>query len=355
MRWNRRRRKGAAGRGALGISGISRIRKGSEYRRKMENIRFIIIVVLAASFAVFAAIAALAIYSEGLAKFVGGIESMNPYYFLAALGVIFLGYVIRFPKWEFYLRKLKVKIPRAKNFLIYLSMYSMDITPGRWGRAMVSYTINRISKVSFARTFPAVVADIFTDFLGFVVVLIVSMIFVHKFFGISLIITILLVIPFVFVYIKGPFLYVKKRFGHIKRLRSVFDIGNLYFRYNKMLKGSAYAYSMLYTIPAMFLNGLALYLVILAFGVNMPLSSLPTVLFIFSSSLILGMISGLPATLGVTDAALIGYLTLFFPATIGIGLASIITIFFRIATVWFVEGFGFSALLYTMKYWSVEQ
>ena len=70
---------------------------------------------------------------------------------------------------------------------------------------------------------------------------------------------------------------------------------------------------MLYTIPSMVLTGMALYFVIIAFGIPLTPADIPAVLFIFSSSLLFGIITGVPATLGVTDAALVGYLVVFFP------------------------------------------
>lgn len=339
---------------AFSIGDIDKIEKGIEYERRIGRIRLLITIILIVSFAVFVAIAALAILNEGYSKFVSALYSMNVYYFLLALLVIFIGYIIRYPKWHLYMQKLKVKIPTRINFMVYLSMYSMDITPGRWGRAVVSYTINKLTGIKFAVTFPAVVADIFTDFLGFVVILLATTILLHKFVALSITITMLLLIPFVFIYVKRPFEYVKRKFGHVKRLKSVFEAGDVYFKNNKLLTGGAYVYSMVYTIPAMFLNGLALYYVMLGFGVPLTPADIPTVLFIFTSSLILGMVSGLPATLGITDAALIGYLLLFFPSTITIGLAAIITIFFRFASIWFVQGFGSLALLNTMKYWHAK-
>ncbi len=333
------------------LKSIEDMREGKEYQRRIGRIKIIIASILLASLAIFIIIAGIAIDKEGFGKFIAAIASINLWYFSAALGVIFLGYVMRFPKWEYYMKRLGVKIPRRRNFMVYMSMYSMDMTPGRWGRAVVGYTINKLTGIRFARTFPAIVADIFTDFLGFAVVLAISIFFVRKFVVLSTFVTVLLLIPFFFIYVRRPFEFIKRRFGHVKRLKGIFETGKLYFEYHKLLSGKAYAYSMAYTIPAMFLNGIALYLVILSFGVHMPISLLPTVLFIFASALILGMISGLPASLGITDAALIGYLTLFFPSMMGIGLASLITIFFRIASVWFVEGFGFTALAYTMRYW----
>ncbi len=339
---------------SLNIVDVEDIDSGEAYRKRIKRAKYIISTVLVLSFIVFVVIAAAAVLNAGIDKIVGTLETINLWYLLAAFAVIFVSYVFRFPKWEQYMKRLNVHIPRTKNFLIYMSMYSMDITPGRWGRAVVSYTINRITGIRFANTFPAVVADIFTDFLGFAFLAVFMAFFVGRFQVLSVIITAILLIPFVFIYTKRLFKFFKRKMHRIRLFKSLFKHGEVYFKYNKLLDRGVYAYSMLYTIPSMFINGFALYLVILSFGISLDPAFIPAVLFIYSSSLMLGLITGLPATMGVTDAALIGYLVLFFPTLITFATASLITIFFRIASVWFVEGFGFAALAHTMKYWNVK-
>lgn len=340
------------------IAKVDTIGKKSDYKKAVHSARSAVYTILGLSFIVFVAIAAIAISNEGLYNFISTLKSVNIQLYALSLVIIFTSYTIRYPKWSMYLKKLGVRLPFSKNYIIYMSMYSMDMTPGRWGRAIVSYTINMLTKVRFAKTFPAVVADIFTDFLGFAVITNAMAIVVGKFVLLSFLITFLLIVPFFFIYVQRPFDYVKtkfkmfrKKFRFLKRLDIIFYTATLYFKHNKKLRGTTFLYSMIFTIPSMLLNGMAFYITILAFGVPLSPTLIPTVLFIFTFSLVLGMISGIPGTLGITDAAMISQLQLFFPATITLGLAAAITIFFRIASVWFVQGFGFVSLLYTMKYW----
>ena len=340
------------------IKNLDRLGDKKAYREAVHRARSAIYIVIALSFIVFVAISAIAIDNEGVANFGATLKSMNMTYYAVALLIIFFSYAIRYFKWSMYLRRLGVKIVATKNYVIYMSMYSMDMTPGRWGRAIVSYTINKLNRVRFARTFPAVVADIFTDFLGFAVVTDSMAIIVGKFVVLSFLLTFLLMVPFFFMYVERPFRYVRKKvwglrgqFGVLKKLDGIFGTAELYFRHNKKLRGSAFAYSMLITIPSMFLNGMALYFTMLAFGVPLSLSAIPVIELIFSSSIIIGIITGIPAAVGVTDAALVSSLQLYFPGVISLGLAGAKTIFFRIASVWFVQGFGFAALLYTFRYW----
>ncbi len=324
------------------------------HKKRIRNVRNALLWVFAASFVVFLVIAALAILNEGVDRFVASLLSINPFYFGLSFIVIFISYLMRYPKWDLYMKKLGVKISMGKNMAIYLSMYSMEITPGRWGRGVVSYTLNKLTGIRFGRTFPAIVVDILTDFIGFIIVCLGAALFLNQYVALTIFITIILTIPFIFLYVRGPFNFISKRFGGIKRLRPFFDNARLYFRNKGRLDIWTYTYSVIITVPAILLNGIALYLVILAFGVNLPLSAMPLVIFVFSSSLMLGWVSGIPATIGVTDAAMISYLTLFFGGVgIDFGLASIITIFFRIVNIWFVEAFGFAALTYTFKYWEL--
>lgn len=336
---------------------VGEIKNFQEYRARIRKVRNALLWIFVASFVVFVVIAGLAVLNEGVDKFVSSLLSLNPFYFVIALLVVFLSNLMRYPKWEMYMKKLGVKISRARNIAIYLSMYSMEITPGRWGRGVVSYTINKLTGVRFGSTFPAVVVDILTDFLGFIVICLGAALFLGQYVLLSLGITILLLIPFIFLYIRRPYEWVKRKLQHrIKRLKTVFDTADLYFQNSKKLDLWSYVYSMIFTIPSMLLNGVALYFVILAFGINLPVSYMPQVIFVFSFSLLLGIITAIPAALGVTDAAMIGFLTLFFGGVgIDFGIASLITIFFRIVNVWFVEGFGFAALAYTFKYWELPE
>ncbi len=323
-----------------------------ERELSIKKAKKIILVVMLISLLVFVVISALAILNEGFNSFVKSILSINIFYFFLAFVILFLGYVIRYPKWELYIKRLGLRIARTSNFMIYLSMYSMDITPGRWGRGIVAYTINKITNTKFAKIFPAIVADNFTDFFGFIALSLIMAFLVGKYLLLSIVITVILMLPFIFLFNKGPFELLKRRFGNIRWLRGFFKEGALYFKNSKALGIDTYIYSMIYTIPSMFLNGVALYFVILSTGVNLNISFIPIVVFVYTSSLLIGIITGIPGALGVTDAALISYLTLFFgPLGIDFGLASVITILFRIVSLWFVEGFGFAAFAYTLRYW----
>jgi uncharacterized protein (TIRG00374 family) len=335
--------------GALDLRTIQKMNKEEQFRERIQKIKYTIFLLILFSLIIFMAIAVLAVLNEGLSAFVGSLLKVNLLYLGLALLSVFASYVIRFPKWHIYLNKLKVKLNLKTSFIIYMSMYSMDITPGRWGRAVVSFTINRITGAKFGRTFPAVVADNFTDFVGFAIVAIVVVFFVNKYVGLSVLLIVLMLIPFIFLYMEKPFKYLKSKLDWVKQLNSFFAVGQMYFRRKRMLDRKSYIYSLIVTVPSVVLLGLALYFVILGFGVKLSIAYLPTVIFVYCFATILGMVTGVPGTLGITDAALLTYLTALLP--IDFGLVAGITIVFRIVTIWFVELMGFGSLAFTFKYW----
>lgn len=344
--WKKRRKR----RARRGLAG------DSEYGERIQRARLAVITILALSIGMFIVIAALAVINEGAGKFVATLVSINPVYYALALACVLLSTIVGFPKWNMFVRKLGIRIPWQENFAVYQSMFSMDITPGRWGRAVVAYTLNRMTGMRFGKTFPAVVADILTDFLGFISVALVTAFLVSSFTVVSVVISILLLVPFFFIYVRSPYEWVKRKLGGWRRLKGVFKTADMYFRSSRSLDAGAYAYAMIFTIPSVFLAGIALYFVILSFGIALSPAFIPTILFIYTSSLLIGMVTGIPGTLGVTDAAMLGYLIAFFgTAGVTFGVASAIIIFFRIASMWFTEGVSTAFLVYTMRYWQARR
>ena len=323
-----------------------------DYAQRAKRVQRTIAAVLVFSLAVFIAISAFAVLSEGSEKFIATLLSVNPLYYAMAFLCVFLSDLVGFPKWHMFIKKLGVKVKMKDNLPIYLSMFSMDITPGRLGRAVVSYTLNKLTGVRFVKTLPAVIADIFTDYLGFVVITLISALLVRRYLPLSITISMILLLPFVFIYTRAPYKFFKRKFGSYRRLRGIFKHGDMFYRSHSLLDLGSYTYAMIFTIPAMTLNGISLYFVMLSVGISLPLSYIPTILFIFTSAMLIGMITGIPGTLGVTDAALLGYLVIFFGNKgVSVGVASAITILFRIASIWFAVGMSMIFLLYTTKYW----
>ncbi|MFL5700258.1 MAG: lysylphosphatidylglycerol synthase domain-containing protein, partial [Ktedonobacteraceae bacterium] len=73
-------------------------------------------------------ITAIALYAD-VPRVLGALASFRWQYLPLILGLTLFNYFCRFFKWQYYLKRLDVKISWIKSLLIFLSGLSMAITP----------------------------------------------------------------------------------------------------------------------------------------------------------------------------------------------------------------------------------
>ncbi|MGC8648650.1 MAG: lysylphosphatidylglycerol synthase transmembrane domain-containing protein [Candidatus Micrarchaeia archaeon] len=289
----------------------------------------------------------------GVSTVINRMLEANPFIYILAFVAVFAGYLIRFGKWDYYMKTLGLKVPIKKSLSVYLSVYSMNITPGKIGRIVAAYTLKRITKIKFMYIAPLVTMDIFTDSLGMAIFALAISIYVNKFIIYVVLADILLLFPFIFLLDDWFFTILKKRFKNIKKgiMMLLFIYGDEYYSSQSILnKPKVYLSSILYSIPSAFLNSLALFIVLSSLGVA---PSLPNSLFTFSSSQLYGMISAIPGNMGVTDGFMISSLGSIMH--LDYTTSSAATIMTRFSTLWFGIVLGWIFLMYTFKYWKIEK
>lgn len=99
------------------------------------------------------------------------LRGLDPRVPLAACGLSFLNYCVRFPRWQRYLALVDVTLPRRTSFLIYLSGLALTVSPGKLGEALKSWLVRAVHGAPIARTAPIVLAERFTDLTGFFVLI----------------------------------------------------------------------------------------------------------------------------------------------------------------------------------------
>jgi glycosyltransferase 2 family protein len=326
-----------------GLSMPTKMVDRKEYVKLVQRLRVFAILGLIASFGVFILVAVFG----GFSNVLGVIEHANLNYFLLALVCVFLGYMVRYGKWGYYLHTLGIKVKQTKSFLIYLSAYGMDITPGRIGRIVAAYTLKKITKIKFMSIVPIVTMDLFTDFFGFALLALAAAIYIRKYLIYVAAFDLVLIIPFILVI--NPWLFnrikTKKKKGYFTKKIEKHG-ANYYMSQNKLNRPSIYVASLIFTVPADILNSMGLYFSLLAVGIR---PNALVSLFIFSTSQIFGMVSTLPGSIGVADATLVALLK----TMLGLSstYSSAVTILTRVATLWFGVLLGMILLVYTMKYW----
>jgi uncharacterized protein (TIRG00374 family) len=92
----------------------------------------------------------------------------------SACGLSLCNYLVRFWKWQRYLELLGIRIDRRTSLTIYLSGLSMSVTPGKMGEVFKSWLLRRVDGTPIHKSAPIVVAERFTDLLGYLILIAVG-------------------------------------------------------------------------------------------------------------------------------------------------------------------------------------
>ncbi|MSP61935.1 MAG: flippase-like domain-containing protein [Myxococcales bacterium] len=92
----------------------------------------------------------------------------------AGAGLAAVNYLIRFVKWEFYLARLGLRVPRGRSLAIFLAGFSLTVTPGKIGEVLKSYLLRETDGIPMARTAPIVVAERVTDLIALLLLAVIG-------------------------------------------------------------------------------------------------------------------------------------------------------------------------------------
>jgi uncharacterized protein (TIRG00374 family) len=326
-----------------GIVGVKRLDKKG-YVQFIRRIGVFVIAALVLSFVVFLGIALFG----NLSKVILVASTANLEIYALAFVAVLISFALRFGKWDYYIKKLGLKVSRRKNLAVYMSVYSMDITPGRIGRVVAAFTLNRITRIKFAQIVPIVTMDIFTDFLGTAILALLTSLYLNKYVIYVVVIDLLLLVPFAFIIDDWVYKQIKGRMKNSKFLKLFSIYGDQYYASQGVLNNpKVYLTSLVFTLPAEFFCGMALYFTLRSIGI---MSKITESVFAYSSTLVFGMLSGMPGGIGVTDGTLVALLGSVYNLSASVSSAA--TIMVRMATLWFGVALGAVFLIYTIRYWN---
>jgi uncharacterized protein (TIRG00374 family) len=256
-------------------------------------------------------------------------------------------YAWRFVKWQLYLRRLDVgPINRGTSLLVFLSGFSMAITPGKVGELVKSIYLRRITDAPVNRTSAIVAAERVTD--GLAMLLLATIGLTQFAYGRTL----------VAVIAAGVFtgLLLLQRPGLLRRVllklenRTVFNRGvphGLAFLdaseslYQPVTLGRAVGLGVISWLG----ECIAFYLVLVGLELDGTWELFLIAMFVLAVSSLLGGISMLPGGLGVTDASVAGMLlVLVDDEQMTRSVAAAATIIIRFATLWFAVLLGSIAI-----------
>jgi uncharacterized protein (TIRG00374 family) len=295
------------------------------------------------------AAAAGALFYVGFAAYSGFhkvVDALEHYAWATAAGALTLAainYLLRFLKWELYLRRLGVRIPIRDSFGIFLSGFSLTVTPGKIGEVLKSYLLREAHGVPMARTAPIVVAERLTDLVALAALALVG---VGALAGGERIAWVALALVGVAVAVVAS-----ERLAHavINLVGAMPGVGKLapklrefYGATKELLAPTPLVLATLLSIVAWLCECVAFWLVLRGFaGAD---ASLKLCTFIYATMTIAGALSFLPGGLGVQE---IGMVKLLIAQAHGVSepMAAAATFVTRLCTLWFAVIIGVVALV----------
>lgn len=266
-------------------------------------------------------------------------KTLKPDIIIVLVALTFINILIRFAKWEYFLRKLDIRIPTRSSFLIFLSGITMAITPGKVGEILKSYLLKQSHGVKVRKSIMVVFTERLTDILGVAILSLagLSAFLIHAY---------ALVFVFVFVFVLIFILTSEKHFSRLVSISGRLPFVGRYKKHimeaqetsRKLLTFRSLSISTSMSVLSWFFECLALFILLDYLG--SPLSIF-TSTFIFSFSSIFGSVLVLPGGLGAAEGSFIVLLLL---SGVPKSIASISTIIIRIATLWFGVFLGLASL-----------
>jgi len=260
------------------------------------------------------------------------------------LALTLLNYILRFYKWDYYLKNIGVKLNVRDSLTIFLSGLTMSVTPAKLGEVFKSYLLKRLNGTEVSRSIPVVFAERITDVLGLLILAAIS--FSVFQYGKEVLIIVLAVLLALIAILQSRKICVK-----------LLDASKSVPLVNKLSDSLIMAYESAYTLfrPKILLVAilisviswgfecLAMYFVLKGLGTNV---SVLLSTFVFSFSSLVGAVSMIPGGLLVAEGSFAGLLIL---SGIPKAIAATATIVIRFCTLWFGVMVGLITLFLIRK------
>lgn len=298
---------------------------------------------LALSFVIAAlAYGALLLYAE-VGSLASSVNELSVQVLLLATVIGAGNYVLRYWRWAYYLRLLRLQVRTVDSILVFLSGFAMSITPAKLGEVLKSILLRDAYDIAIARSAPIVVAERVTDVTGLLLLAGIGAwqlpagpwIAIACFTG-ALLLALLVGSPRLGVLA----IELATKLGKVRKLRT--KLLDAHASLTEMLTPTALLVGTLVSVLAWGVQGAALALIARSYAdVTLTVGA---AMVAYCAPLLAGTLAMIPGGLGVTEASMTGVIQ----ALGGIGatpaVAAAVTIVVRIITFWFAILLGFAAL-----------
>ncbi|MFQ6092293.1 MAG: YbhN family protein [bacterium] len=262
------------------------------------------------------------------------------------LGLAVINYLLRFFKWDFYLRALDVSIGTKESMAVFFAGLAMSLTPAKFGEVLKSFLVKQRCGAPVSLTAPIIFAERFTDFVALVVLSLIGLLSFRYARSGPLVGLISALIVFGVIWQRKMWEKAISLAGRIPRMSKLAEkMGTAYESTVHLLRPNRLFWAVGLSLPAWLAEGLGCYLVFR--GMSLPTSPLGAV-FIYSFSTLVGAITMLPGGLVGTEGSLVA-LAMMGGASKPQAVSSAFLI--RGCTLWFAVILGIWVLVWHRKRW----
>lgn len=259
----------------------------------------------------------------------------------AILGFTVLNYVLRWLKWDIYLRHINVGhgVSRGDSALLFTASMVMAVTPGKVGEVLKSYLLRRINQTPVSTSAPIVVAERMTDGIAMLLLMGVGLTLYPP------------AAPLFWVLVGATVLgialiqsttFINWILGLIAHTKFAQPLHNAYLSSRSLLGWRMLGGATLISVVSWFFECIAFVYVLEGLGIAPTWLIVQQSTFIFAASTLFGLVSLLPGGLGVSEASSTGLLVWMIPMSTAAAAAA--TMLIRFGTLWFGVLLGVVAL-----------
>jgi uncharacterized protein (TIRG00374 family) len=303
----------------------------------VERLKKNLVLALGLGLAVYLVLAVL----SGLSDLSAALAGFDYFLIPAILGLVSLSYAVRFARWAYYLRLLRVRIPLRTNGAIFAAGLSMAISPGKLGEVLKCVFVKDVAGPPVARTAPAVFAERATDGTGMIAWGLIGALAFSFGPWLLLLFLALTATGIATLRSKKLSLLTEKILSKLPLLNNLAPhMRDFHGASNELLAFRPLVMTSIVSFVAWGLECLAVYLCALGLGAGTPFL---VIVFIFAVSSLAGVLSMLPGGIGAAEAGLAGMFASV--AELPGGLSVALTFVIRLATLWFATLIGVVGLL----------
>lgn len=283
-----------------------------------------VVLILALAIGVYIAMGIYADFSQ-LARVITGFEWA---YLVALLGLTTAGYLLRYLKWDLFLKKAGVALPAKQNLFVFFSGLAMIVTPGKIGEIWKGWLIRDISGDSLNKTVPVVVLDRITDVLSLILLSAVGILSYRE--GVPLLAVLLVLIAGFYAAVRSEPISARM-LGVLERHAGKYapDAKAMHTTFEQTMEPATLLGLSALNALAWFCECLGLYVVVMGFHEQI---SVTLATFIFSFASLAGGVSMIPGGIGLAEATITGFLQVYgLDAASAIGIALVV----RFGTLWY--------------------